>query len=348
MLFVRILRRLGLGLSLAIFTIVLPLALFVVPISSVVQDKDHVRSWFESGGTYARFAPLIASQLASSERPDAEVGIQDTELEAVINEALPTDVLASYGHQIIDGFYSWVSGQTPKPRFRIDLSERRAELQASFRKLVTERLANAPVCTAPPADGEYDPFRDACVPPGQTPESTANQWVGQLFAADGPLSDLVLDSDKIFREADMSDHPLVKLYDVMGPLRIALIAAVVISGGLAVVLASEWRRGLKRISWITLTVSLITLSATLVLTWILPSLVKRTMVDAGDQDVNVTGLIIPVLTEALGDIGLRVTLIAAPLLLAATGVLIWLWRTNKPPTVVGSSDPEASKGASTK
>lgn len=323
----KIMRILGFSLFIFIFTTALQFAVFFVPTSLVLQRDDAITSWLEQGQVYERFPTVVAEQLtAKPAQPgqDEGVGVETEELEKVVREAFPPEVLSEYGQRVADGIYAWLRGESDKPEFLIDLEERRPQIESSIGNLIIEKLANAPVC-GPQVDlTEYDPLNDGCLPKGQSAENVANQTVAKLFAGEGGLGNLSLDSEKVFADTELDDHPAKRLYGALGPIRIGLLLAVLIPAALAVWLSPSWRQGLRRISWISLTTSLFAAGGVLLLTQLLPSAINRATLDAGNEQVNLSGLVIPVISAALGDIGRTILLFVVPLFLLSLGTLIWL------------------------
>ncbi len=332
LMFVTILRRIGLTLTIIVFSLAFQLAIIFIPMTIVLQNRQNISSWLADSGAYDKFGPVVASQLASPDRPNADVGIQPAELEAVVKESLPTDVLATQVSSIVSGFYDWLEGKTAQPQFAVNLADRQPQIEAAFSRLIESKLTGAPRCSPAQLDG-YDPFSDICLPRGQTAAETARTFASQLFAADGPFANLKLDSNELFKNQNFSDHPLPKIYSKLGLMRIILAAVTVVSGGLAILLSASKLAGLKRLSWIVFTTTLFASVGALITTKLVPGMLNRSTLDTAETEVNISGLIIPIVTEAATDIGQAILFTTIPLMVVSIIVLIVIWRKNKKPPI---------------
>lgn len=264
------------------------LFLFVtfVPITSSLSRPETIKSWLNDSNIYKEVVPYAAKSLTGSIAKENKEASQDVkDLGQAVNKAFPPEFIQRSIEQIIDSVYTWLKGETEKPEFNIDLSDRKEAVSKELEHYLAGRLKDAPICKEGEVNvEEYNPFSDNCLPKGTKAKKVAKEFVAQLMHEDGPLAQASINSEDIFKtdnkkgsgsnneEKPENAGPDINtvfaygpiVYDSIGLARFIIISLIVAISSILILIAKTRRGGVKLLSHTMLHVGLWSLIATFI------------------------------------------------------------------------------------
>ncbi len=110
---------------------------------------------------YKLFVPSVVESLAKTQDANS-IPFKDPQVKNIITTAVPPAVIQANSETIIDSFYTWFSGATPSPEFKVDFTPYKSVIAENISLYGLNRLAAQPLCETDPAD--INPFTSKCLP----------------------------------------------------------------------------------------------------------------------------------------------------------------------------------------
>lgn len=216
-----------------------------------------MKSWVndpEVLGGLATVVPEIVSESVGNEGAalvkiaDTPVGIDAAQLSAAVEEVLTPEYLSEKTDPIIDGIYDWLEGNTDKPEFEVNFTDRLTAVVNAMKAPLTSELAKLPDC---PASIEYttnfNPLESPCVPLGIDIEGIVNTF-SEYATSNATDIDITVSSDDL----DLSDEVLEnapRVYSGLAAMPAFFGILTLLFGVAAVFLADTKTKGLRWLSW---------------------------------------------------------------------------------------------------
>jgi len=205
-----------------------------------------------------------------------DIPVSQPAIRAIIKQAFPPTLLQAQTEQVLDSIYTWLhsDGTTPLS-FTIDLTSAKAQLAEGVGSYVQQRLAGLPVCTpgALPS-GDVDAFTATCVPSGYNVASAAAQARDQILHGDFLKDSKISSSTFKNNNGGTIDQQLRKVpgtyHHVQQAMTGAMVLAVLLGIGI-VFMSITWRRGVRRLGIVLLSVG----AVNVVLAFVLSMVVHR-------------------------------------------------------------------------
>lgn len=254
-----ILRRLGLTLSVLLFSLTISSIAAIVAIYFVFETPDNLKQALSSSGIYSTVAKNTLTQQTEG---TASIPLSDPGVQEALNKALPPQYLQASSEQAIDGIYKWVKGETAKPEFSIDLAPVKASFTDNLVAYIQQKLGTLPPCaqfSAPPTSLD-EVLNLTCMPRGITTETIAENVRREaanngLFAENTAITaDTLKDpqgqpiTDSLAILPELHRYFIISLF-ALPPLAILLAIAIIF-------LSVTKRLGVKKIAWTLITTGL--------------------------------------------------------------------------------------------
>lgn len=257
-----IMRRFGLSVFAALlFFSLLGLAWAHVA-AATIRNRETVKSWLDESNFYDQ---IVDGVLDSAKQQTAEEGtslpVDDPQVQAIAKEAFSPEYLKENAEKVLDGTYRWLSGDTQRPVFEIDLAAAKQRLADGLGKYATDRAAGLPVCTAAQARGladGFDALNAPCRPPGVSAATAGASLRDEILNNQDFLGDTTFSGDDLFKNdsgqnADSQLQRFQTAYSLWG-LAPYLLAGLAVLSALAVFFLSPTKRqGLRRVGVILAT-----------------------------------------------------------------------------------------------
>lgn len=227
-----------------------------------IGSPERMKTELKESGFYKSFSDILIEQAKdTSIGGSGDADFNNPLVQKAANEALSEEFLEKQGSAFIDGNYKWLSGQTEKPEYKIDLGPAREQFAKNTGIAVASRLASLPVCTNAQlatikAQGQnVDPYTIECLPFTTNPDEAGEEISQNLSSNSSFLNNAVLTPDSLDPSQETSSQPyyetlknIPKFYQflLIAPFILLGLALLAILG--MIFIAPTKARGLRRIS----------------------------------------------------------------------------------------------------
>lgn len=162
----------------------------------VTSKPEKVKSILEKSSLYTDLPAMIYDQ-ASKEAGD--IPLENPEIRQIALDVYSPEFAKSSVENSIDGFYSWLSGESDKPEIVIDFSKKNIELRNKLSKYARKKAAKLPPCTFNQLQKirQYDAFDAKCLPPSVNPAVVEADVRKQLSSKDSLFQNAKITADDI-------------------------------------------------------------------------------------------------------------------------------------------------------
>lgn len=284
-----------------VFKLSLVLLVIIGPLVMVFGTSGQLKDSLKTSKIYDNLVTNIVDNAAKDSSNQATDGQQDPSSGASAKEeespfsqpavqeaakkAFTPAFVQSTGEQIIDGMYNWLQGKTSQPEITIDVSDVKQRFTEVVSEYAVNRAKALPACTASQArqltSDKIDPLTISCLPAGFDVESLRTEVAKVLDkqeTANGEQKENILQKQTITgNDFKFKDSPIVDFentpevptaYQWLVRLPWILGGLAIVSGGLAVLLHDEKRRGIRSLATITLVIGVLTLLGIIVTSFI--------------------------------------------------------------------------------
>lgn len=188
------------GLACAFLPLVLLLFGSLMSTYQTLSSAGHIKDALTESGVYSAVVKEGLDQIGKESAAEAtdSIPVNDPQIRAIIEQAVPPGLLEQQTNGVIDGFYAWLHGDTPAMQFEINLTEAKAKLADGLSQYAAQRMSTLPTCTAiddiPP---ELDPFNATCVPPGFDKAAAAQKVRDEIMNSKEFLEDPVINAEDL-------------------------------------------------------------------------------------------------------------------------------------------------------
>lgn len=128
----------------------------------IFARSDNVKRAFIETNAYKRFVPSSIHEAVKLDQSAATAPMKDENVQQIIAASFPPTTLQANTEEVINSFYAWLNGLTPKPDFTVDFSTNIEQMANNLSAYAMRRLQMQPVCKVDPES--IDPFTATCRP----------------------------------------------------------------------------------------------------------------------------------------------------------------------------------------
>lgn len=264
-----VLRRLGLALSIALFSASLVLLVLAVSLNHVLGTSGYIKRSLKESGVYTQLVDSITAQARqpAGESHNNSLPLEREEIRRAAREAFSPEIVQQSVETIVDGTYTWLEGKRDQPQFQVDLAPAKTDFANRIGTYARNRAADLPVCTRLPES--INPFEITCRPPGVNLDPEIRRLTAELATTSQYLADPVITPEDLTINEGGKPVPYYQAGDewpgIFARMRQApfvLGALAALSAAAVIGLSRPPRRGLRHLS-----VALITAGITTLLGW---------------------------------------------------------------------------------
>lgn len=220
----------------------------VVAFLMVFGSAGIIKQAFVANNAYQRFVPSVFASQEAAGQQTGSIPLGDPEIQKIIKQSFPPEVLQLNMELVIDRTYAWLNGQIPEPDFTVDFTPNVTYMADHLSNYAVTRLRNLPVCDKPPET--IDPFTAECQPEFFDFEQSQADLMAAIKANNGILPNVVYTVNDLPKTAD--GKRLVDQYayapELFRAIRYApgvLLCATLLSGLHIVYLARRKREAIR-------------------------------------------------------------------------------------------------------
>ena len=264
-----ILRRLGLALCAAIFSLSVFLFALFVSVYFVFDTPKATEAALQQSGIYSVAAEDLVEQTQTNSNA---LPLNDSGVKAALQAGLPPQTVQSFTEQIVNSTYAWVHGQTTTPNFSIDLTSTKQAMADNLATYVQQKVSALPVCSGPeavPPDAS-EVLQLTCRPPELSVSALVSQ-VRQQVLGSGIIKDSTITTNSVKNaqgvplSQEFSYVPKAHRYFVWSLL--ALPGVIALSALGVLFLARSKRAGVRRLSFTLITTGIYSIAIALLSAW---------------------------------------------------------------------------------
>jgi len=181
------LRKAALTAAASLFGITLFSFGFSWSLYEVFSTPHQLKASINESGLYDSAVAAILKQQSQtgSTNISNDLPTNNPELQKVIEQAFPPQLLKTQTEQVIDASYSWFTGDTSSLQFSLDFAQAKTNLANGLQQYAQQRLSKLPACTADSIPtGEMDAFNATCLPPGADVNAISQQVHDKIMSGD--------------------------------------------------------------------------------------------------------------------------------------------------------------------
>ena len=220
----------------------------VVAFLMVFGTPGIIKQAFVGNHAYQRFVPAVFAAQETSGQQTGSIPLNDPEIQKIIQQSFPPEVLQQNMELVIDRTYAWLNGQIPAPDFAVDFTPNVTYMADHLSNYAMTRVRNLPVCDTPPQ--EIDPFTTECQPEFFDFEQSQSGLMAAINSNNGILPNVTYSVNDLPKTADGTR--LVDQYayapELFQAVRYApgvLIGTILLSGLHIVYLARRKREAIR-------------------------------------------------------------------------------------------------------
>ncbi len=336
------LKKSALGVCVSLLTALL----FIFGVSSGLYrtfgSPEPVKTALKDSGIYQSVVGDALKQTQKDQADDSaqkkeDIPLNNPDVQNIIKNAASPELLQAQAENALDSVYAWLSGDTDKLKFTVELGETKQRLADGLGQYVEQRLAALPACKAG-ASRDVDPFTAKCLPRGVSPAKVAAQAKNEVLSGDFFKEDSVTAKDLKGKNGQPLEKQLQAIpvayqavkWTVYGSGLLALLMATAV-----VFLSQTWRSGLRKIAVIFIFVGIVSVAVS----W-LAGYALGLVADQAKEPLQQSG--VKVAEHLAASLRNWWTVYGAVLIVLGVGALVTL-RFTRPKTAAGTDSTEEPK-----
>lgn len=223
----------------------------------VFGTPNKIKQAADDSGLYSSAVDSVLETTKKQALQDnSALPLDQPELVQVAKNAFPPELLSKNSETIINGFYSWLKGDTASPQFSVDLTQAKQDFANGVGDYAVKRYEALPACTYAQLrtmDTNVDPLSVNCRPPGLLSTTVGEKVRSELLGSDGFLKDTTFTANDLPKAENgktlaenMSAAPTVFTAFRLMPWVLSLLGLLFATGVL--LLSKDKRQGLKTVS----------------------------------------------------------------------------------------------------
>jgi hypothetical protein len=309
-----------------VIAIVLTFIYLYLPLSislySNLGSPEKPIEWVARSGVYESIVDIGFDQALNRTQEgifEESTSLTNEELKSILNEVLTEEWLEKSGGEIIEGFYSWIQGNSTGPSFEVSLEDRKESISEALSLHLNNKLESLPVCSTHD-EVEFNVFRSACIPQDIEISKEVDTVIMKLLDSEDFLKSANLTGDDI----KIPDKTLLEVPMMFSNFKLTIYFSIVIAillPILLIIVAPTWRKGIVVLATIGLLSGAANTIASLILllssTNIIQILISQISIDSIKiYDIQI--ILTTLFTSALEDISLD--MLVASLLILSVGI----------------------------
>ncbi|HYH75073.1 MAG TPA: hypothetical protein VD735_03880 [Candidatus Saccharimonadales bacterium] len=246
----------------AIGVALLPVMLFtfgsLVSTYQVLGSPQPVKQALTESGLYEAATSQAISAALQNAGSTSDSALGRPEVQKIITDALPADVVQQKTEGVVDSTYDWIQGDTERLQFALNLDSTKASIADGMATYADQYLSALPTCTTTDTTALTQPLEATCLPPNFDKTLATQQVKDEILNNQDFLNNSTLTAqDLTNNQGQALDQQLRAVPAVYEQVK----WGVYITGALAVLcaVAAIWcaanlRSGLKRAGIIALVV----------------------------------------------------------------------------------------------
>lgn len=260
------------GFLILLFTSFVGIFIILTTMVVLIQPA-RVKGWVNKSGLYSTLPNTIINQATTQQVEDSELSLSDPIVQSAAKQVLSPKFLQNSTENIIDSFFVWMRGNSPKPTFAIDVAPIKQSFADNIVQSAISRYQSLPACPKGKLPRSTDPLKIDCRPPYgvdiyQATQSLRNDIIGNKdFLAESTITIDSLQSDNSQKNSifgEQSPVPRVYKWLQIAPYAIGLLMLITAMG--AILLNNSKRRTANKVGSIFIIISALTMIG-IWLTW---------------------------------------------------------------------------------
>ncbi len=223
----------------------------------VFGTSDKIKQAAEENSLYDSAVEIVLENAKEEALSGNEqLPLDNPEIQAAAENAFPPELLSQNSGSIIDGFYTWLAGETPTPQFSVDLTDAKQRFADGVGDYAVKRYEALPPCTfaqLQTLSPDVDPFSVDCRPPGLLGSTIRERVVTEILNSEEFLKDAVFTAEDLPK--DEQGRTIAQNFeaapDVFSALRLLpwiLGISSLLLATAVLFLSEDKRKGLRRIA----------------------------------------------------------------------------------------------------
>jgi len=283
------LKKFGLVVAVALFGPLFLLSVMSFAFNRTLGDRGYTKQTIDEAGFYAAIGETIQTEAVGGSDST------DPLITAALQSAVSGDNLQNTLEPLVDGTYSWLSGDTQQPEFTLAIEPLKANFQETLTASLQTRAASLPACTTAAPTGD-DVFTYNCIPPGTDVDALITDAVTKISGNASVFSDEVVADGTVSTEEAQDlgiNDPtqnlpdgLPKMYQFLTNGLWFFVTGTVLAGIGTVLLSLTWLHGLRKLGVLLVVNGLAVLVLGLILSFVVSSLIPTASVESTEAAVN--------------------------------------------------------------
>lgn len=341
------LKRLTTGLFAFLLSLCLAGMVASTVFNATVGKPANIKDWLDKNNVYGA---AVNSTIDRTLKDAAGSGstLNQPEVQDVIKKTFTPALAKSITEEVIDGTSDWLSGQTDKPSFIIDLTPVKQTLAEESGNALVNRLNNLPVCTTAQLreiTPDTDPFTIPCRPAGIDINGERQKIVQEILNNKELFADPIITADTI-KTGDSTEPFYKNLGGLPGIYRLnkklpwvfGLLSVLLATG--IVFMSDTKRKGLSRVAR-----SLMTSGIFLIITVVIVNILTRWLSSnknlIKEASADLQSALLGVGNSVAGSINMVLLAFGIAFIMVGGGVLVYLYKT-KPKEIVSEASSKPS------
>lgn len=321
----KILRSILLFISTASLRFLIFFGITVLCLVIVFGNKENIKSSIKETNAYDRFVTAVIQETAKTYHGETTIPLDNPEVQKIIKNAFPAELLETSTETFIDGIYAWLEGDTNTPEYTVDFTQARQNLANSLSAYAFNRLSSQPVCFAIPEN--IDPFTAGCQPPYTDLSVEQKKLADAIAGEEGFLP------KAIFTEQDLpKDQSGERIYEKFSYAPKAyqwsklfpwLLAGVLVLLAISsVLLHRSRRRGFQQLGYILTGSGIALLMTPILFTYVLPRFSDSLQFQAAGNDNPAQQVISDIGNDLITDLNMLLINISIYVIVAGAVIII--------------------------
>jgi len=251
-------RKFFRGLASYLFKLFILLTAVVAALVLTFHSPKKIEKSLNDSGVYTTFvdSALQEAQKSNKEGDTSNIPTNDPAVKAAAKQAFTPQLLQQSTENVLNGTYAWLSGNTPSPNFKIDLSGAKQNFANSVGMAAAQRVSSLPACTTAQLQQlttDIDPFSLTCLPPGFDIDAAQNKVTNDIASSKDFLGTPIITPQNLPKNSQgktvfdqLANAPKIYKWVSASPWLLAILA--VLSGGITIALYESRRHGIRNLA----------------------------------------------------------------------------------------------------
>lgn len=270
-------KKVLIGLLSFLLFITVTNGLALAAIARVATNREQVKLVLANKAVYSAATKALLNTQQSSSAESTEQNVDTEALQKIIDKYFTTETFNKAVNGVIDSTYDWLEGKTQQPKFNITFAANQAEFQQFITQVFTDRFNALPPCEEEIDLTTYNPIEASCKPEGYSAADV------QTFINDQSSTpelaefykNASINSNLVFGEISPKTTDQIRgNYNLLKVVPFLVWGIIIVLNGLIILVAMNWRRGLKIASIATLVPSVLALVSAVAISVVFSAIIQ--------------------------------------------------------------------------